>query len=328
MIKNLSILLVTILFLPIYLKSQTKTSPKNQYEELGKVSWYRDYTAAVALAKKEKKNILILFQEVPGCATCRNYGQNVLTHPLMVESIENMFIPLVIYNNKGGKDKLILQKFKEPAWNNPVVRIVDETGKDVVTRISGKYSSTALFSAMKKALTITENPLPEYMQLLENELFSDNTTGTLNEKYFKMYCFWSGEKHFGSKSGVIATEAGFMNGHEVVKVQYNPAIISETKLTAHAKIANCSPIKNTNNFRNSDKDQFYYLQHSDYKYLPLSENQKTKINSALGDNQTATNYLSPKQLYWFKNLKNINTKKRVLFDKSILLGWEIQNNIN
>ena len=79
-----------------------RTSLEKQSEELGKVQWYRDYDEALSIAKQEDKNVLILFQEVPGCATCRNYGHNVLSHPLMVEAIENLFVPLAIFNNKGG----------------------------------------------------------------------------------------------------------------------------------------------------------------------------------------------------------------------------------
>ena len=49
---------------------------------------------------------MLLFQEVPGCSTCRNYGHNVLSHPLMVEAIESLFVPLAIFNNKEGKELL------------------------------------------------------------------------------------------------------------------------------------------------------------------------------------------------------------------------------
>jgi len=34
--------------------------------ELGKVDWNRDFDAAVALAKRKKQPLLVLFQEVPG----------------------------------------------------------------------------------------------------------------------------------------------------------------------------------------------------------------------------------------------------------------------
>ena len=35
-------------------------------KELGKVHWWRDYAAAKAEAKKKKKPLLVLFDEVPG----------------------------------------------------------------------------------------------------------------------------------------------------------------------------------------------------------------------------------------------------------------------
>ena len=93
---------------------------------MGQVHWYRDYDKAIAVAAKEDD---VLLQEVPGCSTCRNYGHN---ESFNSKAIESLFVPLAIFNNKGGKDKKILDKYGEPSWNNPVVRIVDEQGVDVV----------------------------------------------------------------------------------------------------------------------------------------------------------------------------------------------------
>ena len=89
-------------------------------QELGTVDWLRSYDDALKQSKQEDKPVLILFQEVPGCATCRNYGDNVLSHPLLVDVIEHYFVPLAIFNNKGGEDRKILSKYNEPTWNNPV----------------------------------------------------------------------------------------------------------------------------------------------------------------------------------------------------------------
>jgi len=114
-------------------------------QELGQVDWLRSYDTAIAESKASDKPILILFQEVPGCATCRNYGDNVLSHPLLVDVIEHYFVPLAIFNNKGGEDKKILNKYKEPTWNNPVVRIVDERGDNLIDRINGNYSSQVVY---------------------------------------------------------------------------------------------------------------------------------------------------------------------------------------
>lgn len=303
--------------------AQERTNPKSQQEELGAVSWFRNYNFATKEAKRQNKSVLIFFQEVPGCSTCKNYGNNVMSHPLIVEAIENEFIPLVIFNNKGGDDRNTLNKFNEPTWNNPVVRIVNSEGSDVVDRLAGDYSPTGLVKSMKKALVKDRKSIPEYLNLLEEELSAGFQT---QESYYKMYCFWSGEKHFGAKNGVMKTEAGFMGGHEVVKVTYDKKKLNESELTDYAKKASCNPIENNGKFRASAKDYHFYLQQTNYKYLPLSELQKTKINAALGSKQHATKYLSPKQLQWLKDLEKSNSKKPVLLEKDIVSAWEISNN--
>ena len=70
----------------------------------------------------------------------------------MVEAIESLFVPLAIFNNKGGKDKKVLDQYGEPSWNNPVERIVDQQGKDVVKRIGNDYSALTLCKRMIASL--------------------------------------------------------------------------------------------------------------------------------------------------------------------------------
>ncbi|WP_394750047.1 VPGUxxT family thioredoxin-like (seleno)protein, type 2 [Spongiimicrobium salis] len=311
-------------FVFIQINAQEKTTPQNQDIELGKVSWYRDYHEALHSSKKQNKAVLILFQEVPGCATCRNYGHNVLSNPLLVEAIENEFIPLAIHNNKGGADKKVLDIYNEPSWNNPVVRIVDQYGKDVVERISGNYSAKALYNAMVSVLKLENKPIPGYIKLLGEELSAANS-GTIKEKTYKMYCFWSGEKHLGSAEGVLHTEAGFMGGHEVVRVKYDSKRISEEDLTQFASNADISPISSDRSYRPATKDEDYYLQHTPFKYLPLSPLQRTKINSAIGNRLDPMQYLSPSQLKWLEQLTKSNNKEKVLFNQSFAEAWEIKS---
>ncbi len=324
-IKNINhqllLLLAVILLLPMSLvMAQEKTNPVSQNEELGTVSWYRDYDTALQLAKAQNKEVLILFQEVPGCSTCRNYGQNVLSHPLMTEAIENLFIPLAIYNNKGGKDKKILQKYNEPSWNNPVVRIVNINGENTVNRIAGNYSAVRLYKAMQESLLNAGKDIPGYMKLLGDELFA-SSSNSVKETYFKMYCFWTGEKQLGKVDGVLSTEAGFMSGHEVVKVKYDADVINEAKIAKLVKHVDFTPIKK-GNYRTATNDVQYYLEHTNYKYLPLTELQKTKINSALGSRKSAEHYLSPKQLKWLKALNRSKRKHDVLFNKDFVQAWK------
>ncbi len=287
--------------------AQHRTNANDQDKELGKVSWYRDYETALAVSKKTNKPVLILFQEVPGCATCRNYGHNVLSNPLMTEAIENEFIPLAIFNNKGGKDKKILDLYNEPTWNNPVVRIVNESGDNLVKRLASDYSAQGLYTSMVTALGDCGKEIPEYMKILGDEL-ATSSRGASKDVYYSMYCFWTGEKTLGSQEGVLNTEAGFMKGKEVVKVTYNPREVSEEDLSIFANKNQMRLITKDNSYRSSPRDEDYYLQHTPFKYLPLTPLQRTKINAALGKGQKAEKYLSPKQREWL-NSKTLATSK-------------------
>lgn len=317
--KNIkSITALLCIFLQVGLLNAQRTDANNQDEELGKVSWHRDYVTALRLSKKENKPVLILFQEVPGCATCRNYGHQVLSNPLMTEAIENEFIPLAIFNNKGGKDKDVLNIYKEPAWNNPVVRIVDYNGTDIVERVSNNYSAQGLYKAMEQALQAHKKPIPAYMKILGKELYGSAPSRT-QEVYYSMYCFWNGEKALGAQSGILNTEAGFMSGHEVVKVTYDA---NETTLKSLDKFATSQQmkfLKKDPTYRSSTKDEDYYLQHSNYRFLPLSPLQRTLINSALGNRKDAQSYLSPQQKKWLHSSKNT---AQVLFLKPFDKAWD------
>lgn len=330
-VSLVSIILLFLLYNLFSQKNQTTyamadnemmTFPMTQEEELGKVEWMRDYEEALARAKKEDKDVLILFQEVPGCATCRNYGHNVLSHPLMVEAIENSFVPLAIFNNKGGKDRKILDKFEEPSWNNPVVRIINTQEKNVIPRISNDYSAATLSLRMKQALLEKKEIVPEYLNLLVEEL-SAQKANRVDEKYFKMYCFWTGEKELGKLDGVLSTQSGFMNYSEVVKVNYDSRQISEEQLEKAAARNNFQPI-DKGTYKLAAHDLHYYLQHTPYKYLPLTELQKTKINSLLGNNQSGEKYLSPKQKAWLAELRYSNQKAKSLVHTDFAKAWAMK----
>ena len=46
--------------------TSTHAAPAQNPVELGRVSWGRDHDAALARAKRERKPVFCLFQEVPG----------------------------------------------------------------------------------------------------------------------------------------------------------------------------------------------------------------------------------------------------------------------
>ena len=132
-----------------------------KHKELGDVDWLRNYDRAVEKSKSSGKPILILFQEVPGCQGCVNFGQETLTHPLIVQAIEEHFVPLAIHNNtRGGHDREILKKFGEPAWNYQVMRFVTPEGKDIIPRKDRIWTPTATAKRMAEALKTAKRPVP------------------------------------------------------------------------------------------------------------------------------------------------------------------------
>lgn len=300
--------------------AQQRTDATNQPTELGKVSWLRNYDQALAASKESGKPVLILFQEVPGCATCQQYGTTTLSHPLMVEAIEHEFIPLAIYNNKGGADRKILEQYGEPSWNNPVVRIVDAQGKDKVDRVAGNYSPRGLYQAMANAMIESHRTIPGYMEVLGLELTA--AASKTKEAYFQMYCFWSGEHHLGRHDGVLLTEPGFLNGHEVVKVKYDPAKTNARELADYAADKDIQPTQPGAGYRLATKDHYYQLQQTDFVYLPLTEVQKTKINAAYGRGEDLLQYLSPRQLAYYQQVQQSKGGKAKLWKEEFVEGWE------
>ena len=270
--------------------------------ELGDVHWMRSMEEAQAKSKSENKIILILFQEIPGCQTCQQYGTEVLSHPLIAETIENYFVPLAIYNNKGGEDAEVLKRYNEPAWNNPVVRAVDLYGKDVAVRLSGNYSAAGLASWMSKVLISNKGRAPQYLQLLTDELMAGQRKTA--KATYTMYCFWTGEALFGRINGVIRTTAGYQEGKEAVTVEYDPSIISKTELDKVAQGQKCN-LTEPGAFRPDDTPK-YYLSNSPYKVVPMTELQKCRVNSALAEGQDPTELLSKRQLAFLQtNKKNV-----------------------
>lgn len=325
-----------ILLFSLTLSAQTWREAPQQEEELGLVKWSRSYDDAIAKAQKDNKAVFILFQEVPGCSTCKNYGNNLLTHPLIVEALETYFVPLVIHNNKGGEDAKILRKFDEPSWNNPVARIINpKTEKDITKRLNGRYDMQSLIGTISSGILASNQLIPNYLHLLAQEYSAED----LRETHFSMYCFWSGEKNLGMIDGVMATKAGFMNGAEVVKIKYDASKLEEKELITFAASRNCADGVFSNdqrevkaakemNIRTKDKGKFradkqpkYYTYNTDYKYIPMTSLQALKVNTAISNKISPDDFLSPRQLELLSLVKSKKVKTKIAIDQDYALTW-------
>lgn len=289
--------------------------------ELGQVGWIRDFDEGVSQAKQQDKPILVLFQEVPGCSTSSGYGKNVLSHPLIVEAVETLFVPVAIYNNHTGEDETVLKSFREPSWNNPVVRIITPDREELAPRLSGDYTKAGLVRAMITALENDNKPVPKYLTLLAQEL--NVKSGKSEQATFAMHCFWVGEGRLAPINGVISTNPGFMGGHEVVEVIFNPDVISyedllkkakSNRVASHVFTANSSQteaakdivgtdtISPHGSFRPDSRPK-YYMSRTLYRYVPMTNTQIAKVNAALGAQQSPDVFLSPRQLNIYRYIQ-------------------------
>lgn len=92
-----------------------------------------------------------------------------MSHPLIVEAAEDLFVPVAMYNNVGGHDGAVRERFEEPSWNYPVARYVDAAGDDLIERRDRVYDVQPTAARMVAALEAAEADVPAYLALLRAE---------------------------------------------------------------------------------------------------------------------------------------------------------------
>jgi len=267
--------------------------------ELGKIDWQRDFEAAQRLAIETHRPMLVLFDEVPGCATCQNFGREVLSHPIVVDAAAQ-FIPVLIRNNVGrGGDRKLLERFNEPAWNNPVVRMMRADGTDLVPRETGDWTAATLIRRMTAALHRSGQTVPRWLRLVDAEWNpAEPNTATV-----AMACYWEGELQLGGIEGVIGSSIGMLDGREVVEVRFDAKRVSFRDLIDQAKQMRCTNRVYARNKEqaeqaaeivgkelvvetelavdDSTQQQVHLYRRPEYYLLPLTASQATKLNSLL-----------------------------------------------
>ncbi len=281
--------------------------------KLGEVRWERDLDAALARSAGEGRPLFVLFQEVPGCSTCVSFGEQVLSHPLLVEAIETDFVPVFVYNNRAGRDAELLARFGEPSWNNPVVRFLDADGRDLIGRRAGLWTPHAIGVRMVRALEASGRPVPEYLRDAVDETLPRHT----ERARFGMDCYWSGEACLGGIWGVVASRTGHLGGSEVVELEFDPDSVSYRDLVREARRRGCADrvfaedasqraiaeevfgdavTTDAGRLRVSRaRDQKYYVGRSPLQDLDLTPRQAVRVNAAVAVGLDPAPHLSPRQ---------------------------------
>ena len=261
--------------------------------ELGVVRWGRDLDAALERSRASGRPVLSLFDEVPGCATCVGFGQQVLSHPLLAEAIETEFVPLFVANNRPGRDAELLARFGEPAWNNPVVRFLDGRGRDVLERRDGLYSPHEIAQRLVAALRAAGRPVPSYLALAEEETQQAHRKSAT----FAMGCFWEGEERLGAVPGVLAVSAVHLDPGEGVRVEFDESRLSLAELERLATAQHCSLHGRAGGGEREagGSDHLHVLARSPLRALSLTPMQAMRVNSALALGGDPLAVLSPSQ---------------------------------
>lgn len=271
-------------------------------KEIGLVKWRRNLDLALETSEKSGKPVLVLFQEVPGCHGCKKFGEEVLTNQLIVDAAENEFLPVLVYNNRGGKDAELLKSFGEPSWNYQVMRFLNSSGEDIIPRKDKVWTTKATATRMASVLEMQGKEVPPYLESLAIN-YEDPSIG---QAVFFQHCFWTGEMRLGGVPGVLRTEAGFYEGREVTRVWYQKSKLKLEDLVAageRAKVADkwIAPEKNNFNqkkYRVAPKsDQKRQIRKTVLAEMNLNDYQATKANAFLKVSPNRVReFLSPGQI--------------------------------
>ena len=161
--------------------------------------------------------------------------REVLRHPLIVEASEDLFHPVVVYNNRKGTDRELLKRFNEPAWNYQVIRFLDSHAADLIPRKDKVWTLGGVAARMVQALQAAKRPVPKYLEALAQQQTDSKAVAA-----FAMPCFWSGEVALGGIEGVVATEAGWLERREVVLVTYRTDAVALEDLVNKAMEVKCA----------------------------------------------------------------------------------------
>jgi hypothetical protein len=308
-------------------------APPSVPVELGRVAWSRDLDAALAASASSGKPVFLLFQEIPGCQGCRDFGSGAMSHPLLVEAIETAFIPVAV-NNRGGTpaDDALLVRYEEPKLNYPVARLLDAEGRDLVPRRDQVFRTEALAVRMVAALEAAERDVPAYLRFVA-DAHAPRTANVV----VAMHCYWEGEAKLGAIPGVLATRSGWMNDLEVVEMTYDPAVVPLPTLLTHARRNRCTDrvfygndaereiavtvvgadhVAPRSTWRDAEPpDQKYHLRRSPLRHVPMPELQAVRVNAALAAGEDPRPLLSPGQRRLIGRLASLDDVQLQLLDR-------------
>ncbi|CAK9022867.1 Uncharacterized protein SCF082_LOCUS15960 [Durusdinium trenchii] len=309
--------------------------------ETGLVEFLHNVDEAKEVSLEVHRPVFLMFQEIPGCSVCTDFGKNVLSNEMIRDFIESEFVPCVI-NNRGTHpvDVEALRMFNEPALNNPVVRFIDDQGNDLIPRKDGVWDALGMLQRMiqaQQAFDAAYKP-PMYIRWLVQSLQLEHP---LYRHHFETLiltceCYWSGEAVAGAVAGVVSTEAAWMdNSEECVRVVFDTREVSLLELVKQVRdkdpkmgLVPCTRAQETELHRHeyrtlrkrpiapikSYKENKYHLKTSGQftvaQIASLLPQQLARINACIAANEGYVHLLSPTQTLPARTLRTRTLSRR------------------
>ena len=312
--------------------------------ELGAIRYAASSKEEAQKLAKERGDIPIVCieAEIPGDLES---GNGVLAHPLIVEALETLFVCIAPPIARKEFEDRYKPSNDRKAWYTTVT-FLNSKCEELIPPIGGDtLKLPVMVDSIVQVLSKLQKSVPAYLKLMQEEQCGRTSIGTNGLVKSNCRCIILGtnecdhaEVEFAKQEGVLATIGGTYLGKRVIRVTYNPKVLSFATLL---RIATEQNLADALYYRSQDEkvaaqmetsrlvskpqiikleDPSRIISHDTKRSLrrtvigkvPLTNLQATRINLLIhqGSFHQATRLLSPRQYQITKStsgrpLKNI-----------------------
>ncbi len=268
------------------------------------VAWISDAEAARAEARATGRPILVRHGDLLCGTAFMEVHRRMWSLPLLLEAIQQTTVPL------AGKAEFA----KLEAAPSATASLVSADGELLTDSIPYAAGPGGIAVALVEALRKLERPVPGYLALLAEE--AEARANGVERATFAMHCFWVGEGVFAKIPGVVSTVPGFLDGLEVVEVEFDPKRVNYASLVTSARGFECASrvfarsdaqaevaaeivpdaTTRSDGAIRPDREPKYYLSRTPYRAVPMTDLQAARVNARIGEGESPDDLLSPRQL--------------------------------
>lgn len=332
-------------------KSQCYLIPEPTTEELGAIR-YRD--THIEGARGQGRPIMCVKAEVPGDL---GIGLHVLSHPLIVEAAESLFVPTSVVLRKESN----YTSRTSSSWNT-TIEFLNKEGENVVPPFGDEMVSLAeVTRAMIDTLKACNKNVPKYLELLHKEekikqQIKASSQFSISERkaLFGATNCSQAEVEFADLDGVLRTRIGILEGQQILEVEYTEISFAsllhervvhqkaknihtvyvqtmDERVAAQMELSRSSEPVMITKLPSYEAISFSRIQEglsalrkTEFRFVPLTELQAMRINRLvhIGSFHLATHLLSPWQgLILMKSYSNVSLRKEVV-NVPITQAWK------